>query len=212
MRENAFSFRARRLGRNLLRSVALSFLMLASGPGATPQSANPPEVQVHATTPKFRIRAERNVVLVRVVVRDAKQRTVGDLHKEDFQLFDDGKPQEVTAFSVETASPKSATTEVRSSPAASTDTATPILLPSVTAAPQRLKARELGEHATPLGATCRPVSSPRNASPSSPLQASPNSTSPMTRRNFTRLCPVWRPGRAPRRLDSVRTSASTRRT
>jgi VWFA-related protein len=114
--------------------------MLASGPGATPQSANPPEVQVHATTPKFRIRAERNVVLVRVVVRDAKQRTVGDLHKEDFQLFDDGKPQEVTAFSVETASPKSATTEVRSSPAASTDTATPILLPSVTAAPQRFVA------------------------------------------------------------------------
>jgi len=51
---NALSVRARGLGRNLLRSVALSFLMLASGPGAAPQSANPPEVQGHETTPKFR--------------------------------------------------------------------------------------------------------------------------------------------------------------
>jgi VWFA-related protein len=114
--------------------------MLASGPGAAPQSANPPEVQVHATTPKFRIRAERNLVLVRVVVRDSKQRTVGDLHKEDFRLFDDGKPQEVTAFSVEAANPKTAVTEVRSNPAATTGSATPTLLPPATAAPQRFVA------------------------------------------------------------------------
>jgi hypothetical protein len=32
--------------------VALSFLLLASGPGAAPQSANPPEIQAHETTPK----------------------------------------------------------------------------------------------------------------------------------------------------------------
>jgi hypothetical protein len=63
--------------------------MLASGPGATPRCANPPEIQGHETTPKFRIRAERNLVIVPVVARDAKERTIGDLHKEDFRLFDD---------------------------------------------------------------------------------------------------------------------------
>ena len=87
---NALSIRTRGLGPNLLWSVALSFLMLASGPGAAPQYANPPEIQGHETTPKFRIRAERNLVIVPVVVRDAKERTIRDLHKEDFRLFDAG--------------------------------------------------------------------------------------------------------------------------
>jgi VWFA-related protein len=108
--------------------------MLASGPGAAPQSANPPEVQGQETTPKFRIRAERNLVIVRVVVRDAKERTVGDLHQEDFRLFDDGKPQEITGFTVEAANPKTAATEARSTPAA------PTLPPPATAAPQRFVA------------------------------------------------------------------------
>ena len=131
---NALSVRARGLGRNLLRSVALSFLMLASGPGAAPQSANPPEVKGHETTPKFRIRAERNLVIVRVVVRDAKEGTAGDLHKEDFRLSDDGKPQEITGFSVEAANPKTAAIEARSTPA------TPTLPPPAPAAPQRFVA------------------------------------------------------------------------
>ncbi|MGD0323203.1 MAG: hypothetical protein ABSD45_05645 [Terriglobia bacterium] len=52
MGRNALSIRARGLGRNLLRPMALSLLMLATGPGAAPQSANPPEIQGHETTPK----------------------------------------------------------------------------------------------------------------------------------------------------------------
>ena len=63
-------------------------------------------MQAHETTPQFRIRAERNLVLVRVVVRDDKGRTVGNLHKEDFRLLDDGKPQEIADFSVEVSNPK----------------------------------------------------------------------------------------------------------
>jgi VWFA-related protein len=120
--------------------VALSFLILASGPGASPQSADPPEVQVHGTTPKFRIRAERNLVIVRLVVRDAKDRTVGDLHKKDFLLFDDGKPQEITGFSVEAANLRTAVTEARSTPATATGTPTPTLPPPAPAAPQRFVA------------------------------------------------------------------------
>lgn len=140
MGRNALSIRAHGLGRSLLRPMTLSLLMLASGPGAAPQSANPPEIQAHETTPKFRIRAERNLVIVRVVVRDTKGRTVGDRHKEDFRLLDDGKPQEITGFGFETANPKTTATEARSTPAATTGAATPPLPPPASAAPQRFVA------------------------------------------------------------------------
>jgi VWFA-related protein len=41
-------------------------------------------------------------VLVRVVVRDAQGNVVSNLKKEDFQLFDNRKPQTISNFSVET--------------------------------------------------------------------------------------------------------------
>jgi len=40
-------------------------------------------------------------VLVRVVARDGQGHVIGNLHKEDFQLFDKGKPQVISQFSVE---------------------------------------------------------------------------------------------------------------
>ena len=40
-------------------------------------------------------------VLVRVVARDPKGNAVGNLTKDDFQVFDQGKPQVITHFSVE---------------------------------------------------------------------------------------------------------------
>jgi VWFA-related protein len=43
-----------------------------------------------------------NLVLVRVVVRDNQGKVVPNLRKEDFQLFDNRKPQAITSFSTET--------------------------------------------------------------------------------------------------------------
>ncbi len=41
-------------------------------------------------------------MLVRVVVRDNQGKVVTNLRKEDFQLFDNRKPQAITYFSNET--------------------------------------------------------------------------------------------------------------
>jgi VWFA-related protein len=46
------------------------------------------------------IKAKVNEVLVPVVVRDAKGRTVGNLSKDDFKVFDNGKPQTITGFTI----------------------------------------------------------------------------------------------------------------
>jgi len=69
---------------------------------SSPQTTAPtpqPEMSSHdeATTFKVNVR----LVVVRVVVRDAQGHAIGNLHKEDFELFDDRKPQMITQFSVE---------------------------------------------------------------------------------------------------------------
>src|ERR1039457_7250598 len=47
-------------------------------------------------------RTKVNLGRVPVVVRDRKGHAVGLLVKEDYQLFDRGKPQTISSFSVET--------------------------------------------------------------------------------------------------------------
>ena len=49
------------------------------------------EISSHDVEPTFKLRSERNLVMVRVVVHDAKGGVVENLRKEDFQLFDRGK-------------------------------------------------------------------------------------------------------------------------
>jgi len=44
----------------------------------------------------FRVNVK--LVLARVVVRDSKGNALGNLHKEDFELFDNGKPQVISHF------------------------------------------------------------------------------------------------------------------
>jgi VWFA-related protein len=86
--------------RYLARHLTYAVAIVLSSPVVSPQSPAP------AIEKEARFRAEANVVLVPVVVRDARGNAVGNLHKEDFQLFDKGKAQIITSFAVEEISTK----------------------------------------------------------------------------------------------------------
>ncbi len=65
------------------------------------QTTNPQEISSRDVEPTFKLQTERNLVMVRVVVRDAKGAVVDHLRQEDFQLFDHGKLQTILHFSME---------------------------------------------------------------------------------------------------------------
>jgi VWFA-related protein len=84
--------------------------LLSIGSLSRSQNPNPPEIQAQEgpsqeAKPTFRVRAERNLVTVKVVVRDHDDRPVGDLRREEFRVFDDGKPQEILGFTLERSQP-----------------------------------------------------------------------------------------------------------
>jgi len=67
-------------------------------PAAAP--ANAPEMDMHESP--LPLRTNVTAVPVRVVVRDKNGHAVSTLQREDFQLFEDGKPQTISNFIVET--------------------------------------------------------------------------------------------------------------
>ena len=71
-----------------------------------PEERPKDEVSTHDTPATFKVRV--NLVQVRAVVRDEKGNLVPNLHREDFQIFDNRKPQLLSTFSVETAEPRDA--------------------------------------------------------------------------------------------------------
>lgn len=83
-----------------LARLAVAFLLSASasfGQAAQPAGAGRPDQDQGA----FRLRVESDLVVVRAVVRDAKGHVVGNLGKDDFRVFDDGKEQTIAQFAVE---------------------------------------------------------------------------------------------------------------
>ncbi|HXM68743.1 MAG TPA: VWA domain-containing protein [Candidatus Acidoferrum sp.] len=60
---------------------------------------NTVELASHDEPATFKVNVK--LVVVRAVVRDAQGRAVGNLHQEDFEIFDKGKPQVISQFEVE---------------------------------------------------------------------------------------------------------------
>jgi len=77
------------------------------------QNSGDKEVATQEVQAPFKLQVQRNMVLVRAIVRDSNGRPVSGLRKEDFRLFDNGKPQEIDQFAVESTPP----TPVLTSPA-----------------------------------------------------------------------------------------------
>lgn len=66
---------------------------------AADSKENTVELASHDEPATFKVNVK--LVVVRAVVRDAQGHAVGNLRKEDFQIFDKGKPQTITQFEVE---------------------------------------------------------------------------------------------------------------
>jgi len=96
--------------------------------GTQNSNANPATQGNTQQTPAIKLRV--NLVQVKVVVRDEKGRVVKDLQPEDFQVYDQGKLQMISTFSVETPE----TLRKRAEAAAKTQT---------TAAPVAAKSQEI---------------------------------------------------------------------
>lgn len=96
----------------LFASACLVFCPAGSRAQDNTQKASPPTTAADSTASQnsaelashdepIAFKANANLVVVRAVVRDQHGAAVGNLHKEDFQVFDKGKPQVVTQFEVE---------------------------------------------------------------------------------------------------------------
>jgi VWFA-related protein len=109
-----FSVLALSIGSSLL--MLLLFAVVANAQTEPAPAAQPPpsqdapaaqahpdqtaaEIASHEEATTFKVNVK--LVTVRVVVRDAQGHAVGNLHKEDFELFDNRKPQVISHFSVE---------------------------------------------------------------------------------------------------------------
>lgn len=77
-------------------AVAASWLVFLVCANLT---AKQKQAQAQEATPKIEVKV--NAVLVPVVVRDGQGRVLSDLKKEDFQVFDNNKRQEITGFTME---------------------------------------------------------------------------------------------------------------
>lgn len=87
-----------------MTEVALGAVLLFTNASAFGQESA--ELTTQESQPTFKMEVQRNLVVVRVVVRDQKGNAVGTLHRDDFRLLDSGKPQTIEHFSVETGTPR----------------------------------------------------------------------------------------------------------
>ena len=87
------------LPRTFLAALPLIFAAFAAVKGQTAQ----PDSERTPSPGETTFQSKVNLVIVPVVVRDAQGHAVGNLEKADFQLFDKGKLQVISKFTVEKA-------------------------------------------------------------------------------------------------------------
>jgi VWFA-related protein len=96
------------------------------------------EIDTHDQPATFRVNVK--LVVVRVVVRDAQGHAIGNLHKEDFQIFDRGKPQVISQFEVEQPGDLTAKARQSSDESASDNASTEAAAKTGVAVPERFVA------------------------------------------------------------------------
>jgi VWFA-related protein len=88
--------------RRRVAPLSAAFALWASACSAPAQTApQQPAAEIETRDSPLLFRERVNLVVVPVVVRDNRGRAIGGLRKQDFQLFDQGKAQEITRFSAE---------------------------------------------------------------------------------------------------------------
>jgi VWFA-related protein len=98
-------WQGRRGGSTLPLLLALLLVgILSSAQAMAGQASGENEITTRDVQSPFKVQVQRNMVLVRAIVRDSNGRPVHGLHKEDFRLWDNGKPQEIDQFGVESSS------------------------------------------------------------------------------------------------------------
>jgi VWFA-related protein len=108
----------------------LCFLLFVSWFHLSAQQTNEPPVP----SADVKIQVNVNAVLVPVVVRDSQGRAVGNLKKEDFQVFEKKKPQVISGFTIEK---RSGLVSSAKPPESSTATPSPTVAPRSPTSPQR---------------------------------------------------------------------------
>src|SRR3954469_19263195 len=78
-------------------ALGIAFFMMVLAAGAQVGSAP----NLDSKDQPLLFKSKVNLIMVPVVVRDKKGNTVATLKQEDFQLFDNGKRQVISSFSVE---------------------------------------------------------------------------------------------------------------
>ena len=95
------------------------------------------ELASHDEPATFKVNVK--LVVVRAVVRDSQGHAVGNLRKEDFQIFDKGKPQTIAQFEVER--PGELTAKAKQSSAESSSRQIPDQVSNTTATPAAVPER-----------------------------------------------------------------------
>ncbi len=100
--------------------VLAAFAPVVGSPPALAQTTERATVPSTESQTPFQLKVSSNLVVVRVVVRDAEGKPVEDLQREDFKLFDQGKEQSISQFEVETSAPLSSTSAAVRAPGQAT--------------------------------------------------------------------------------------------